>query len=113
MRILTHPTVPVARFEIPNYDMITNASGIDDFLALLKSPIHVSLREDTLRANQITGANWQPASPFAPFTTLSLTFSSTGARDAYLRGKTVLDPSIEQKLQEFFNERDRAAGKSH
>jgi hypothetical protein len=113
MRILVHGTQPEVHFHLTPYDMGTNYHQIQDFLFLMKWPHDHSLRNELLAHNSISNVLLEnPQPPFSVNTVLKLLFSSRDTMFAYLKNEVPPEKvsalaSLNQKLKEFFDARDR------
>ena len=113
MRILVSPTHPVVRFQVPAYDVNMNYRDIGDFITFLTASGIDALKNEVLQYNNIVGINLErPNGMTTLVTTLQFQFTSRDAMMNYLNGGTPagkdhLAPSINARLKEFFDARDR------
>lgn len=113
MRILVSPSHPVVRFQVPAYDINMNYRDIGDFITFLTTPGNDGLKNEVLQYNDIAGINIErPNGMTTLVSNLQFQFTNRDAMMRYLRGegpvgKSHLTASINIRLKEFFDVRDR------
>jgi hypothetical protein len=113
VRILVSPSHPVVRFQVPAYDINMNYRDIGDFITFLTTPGNDGLKNEVLQYNDIAGINIErPNGMTTLVTTIQFQFTNRDAMMRYLRGegpfgKGHLTSSINTRLKEFFDARDR------